>query len=248
MLVLLEVYVDIRPDQEEKEDWAKPLTAMWQSRPYDPQAERDYNKTVGQQMPFCSICLLFHTHYQVISLSSSEKSIGIHVVFAPAAFSVHCHVCHIILIPNLLLGNELLQVSKLVHVYLHLFRSNSYMLSKIYPIVSLLKHECAGSFLGDLPTLITWTNIFFHFQSESSGGGPYVTLVNRPGGQQWSKPLVPEMCFNTQSGEEELANTNMAEDGTSRLVSCAQCFVRVHTSKSKDHLTVHFHIQLSEYL
>ncbi|XP_075877123.1 lysine-specific demethylase 4A isoform X2 [Nelusetta ayraudi] len=125
-----EVYVDMRLDKEEKEDWAKPLTALWQSRPYDPQAERDYNKSVGQQTPYCSICLLFHTHYQ----------------------------------------------------------------------------------------------------SESTSGGPYVTLVHRPGGQQWSKPLAPEMCFNSQSGEGQLSNPNMAEDGTSRLVSCAQCFVRVHTS------------------
>lgn len=64
-----------------------------------------------------------------------------------------------------------------------------------------------------------------------------MTLVNRPGGQQWSKPLIPEMCFNTQSskisdsGEGQLSNPNVAEDGTSRLVSCTQCCVRVHTSK-----------------
>lgn len=62
-------------------------------------------------------------------------------------------------------------------------------------------------------------------------------LVNHPGGRQWSKPLIPEMCFNTQTGktndggEGQLSNPGVAEDGTSRLVSCAQCFVRVHTSK-----------------
>lgn len=70
-----------------------------------------------------------------------------------------------------------------------------------------------------------------------------MTLVNRPGGQQWSKPLVPEMCFNSQSCDEEMANPNIAEDGTSRLVSCAQCFVRVHTSKSKDRLPVHYSVR-----
>lgn len=91
MLVSLEVFVDMRLDQEEKEDWAKPLAAMWQSRPYDPQAERDYNKSVGQQMPYCSICLLFHTHYQVTSLSSSAELSGFHIVFAPGPFHLNSH-------------------------------------------------------------------------------------------------------------------------------------------------------------
>lgn len=45
------------------------------------------------------------------------------------------------------------------------------------------------------------------------------------------------MCFNTQTnqtseaGEGRLSNPRLAKDGTSRLVSCRQCFVRVHTSK-----------------
>uniref|UniRef100_A0AAX7VKB6 [histone H3]-trimethyl-L-lysine(9) demethylase n=1 Tax=Astatotilapia calliptera TaxID=8154 RepID=A0AAX7VKB6_ASTCA len=123
--------------QEEKEEWAKPLTQLWQCLPFSPAAEREYNKRMGQQAPYCSICLLFYTHHQ----------------------------------------------------------------------------------------------------SESNTGSSSVTLVNRPGGQQWSKPLIPEMCFNTQSskitdsGEGQLSNPNVAEDGTSRLVSCTQCCVRVHTSK-----------------
>uniref|UniRef100_A0A672J5E5 [histone H3]-trimethyl-L-lysine(9) demethylase n=1 Tax=Salarias fasciatus TaxID=181472 RepID=A0A672J5E5_SALFA len=138
-----EVYMPVEVDQVEKEDWAKPLTQLWQCRPYDPQAERDHNKRVGQQAPYCSICLLFHTYHQV--------------------------------------------------------------------------------------------------SSESGGGSSGVTLVNRPGGRQWSKPLIPEMCFNTQSGkmsdggEGQLSNPHVAEDGTSRLVSCAQCCVRVHTSKPHPH-------------
>ncbi|KAM4551873.1 lysine-specific demethylase 4A isoform 2-T2 [Odontesthes bonariensis] len=131
-----DMYVDVEVEQEEKEEWAKPLTQLWQSRPCNPQAEWEYNKSMGQQAPYCSICLLFHTYHQ----------------------------------------------------------------------------------------------------SESSNGSSNVILVNRPGGRQWSKPLIPEMCFNTQSsrtndsGEGQLSNPHVAEDGTSRLVSCAQCFVRVHTS------------------
>ncbi|XP_069568540.1 lysine-specific demethylase 4A isoform X2 [Brachyistius frenatus] len=131
-----DMYVDVEVDHEEKEEWAKPLTQLWQCRPYDPKAEREYNKSIGQQAPYCSICLVFHTYHQ----------------------------------------------------------------------------------------------------SESSSGNSSVMLVNRPGGSQWSKPLIPEMCFNTQfsktndSGEGQLCNPNLSEDGTSRLVSCAQCCVRVHTS------------------
>ncbi|XP_031137014.1 lysine-specific demethylase 4A-like isoform X1 [Sander lucioperca] len=128
--------VDVEFEQKEKEEWAKPLTQLWQCRPHDPQAERKYNKSMGQQAPYCSICLLFHTYHQ----------------------------------------------------------------------------------------------------SESSSGSSSVTLLNRKGGRQWSKPLIPEVCFNTQSsktndnGEGQLSNPHVAEDGTSRLVSCAQCCVRVHTS------------------
>uniref|UniRef100_A0A8C2ZQR7 [histone H3]-trimethyl-L-lysine(9) demethylase n=1 Tax=Cyclopterus lumpus TaxID=8103 RepID=A0A8C2ZQR7_CYCLU len=128
-----EEYIDEEFEQEEKEEWAKPLTQLWQCRPYNPQAEREYNKSMGQQAPYCSICLVFYN---------------------------------------------------------------------------------------------------------SNSGSSSVTLVNRPGGHQWSKPLIPEMCFNTQSsktndnGEGQLSNPHVAEDGTSRLVSCAQCCVRVHTSKT----------------
>uniref|UniRef100_A0AAQ5WYA7 [histone H3]-trimethyl-L-lysine(9) demethylase n=1 Tax=Amphiprion ocellaris TaxID=80972 RepID=A0AAQ5WYA7_AMPOC len=142
-----DVYVDVEVEQEEKEEWAKPLTQLWQCRPYNPEAERKYNKSMGQQAPYCSICLLFHTYHQV-----------------------------------------------------------------------------------------TAKGIFHFYSSESTSASSTLTLVNRPGGQQWSRPLIPEMCFNTQSnkttdsGEGQLSNPHVAEDGTSRLVSCAQCCVRVHTS------------------
>uniref|UniRef100_A0A665UNK2 [histone H3]-trimethyl-L-lysine(9) demethylase n=1 Tax=Echeneis naucrates TaxID=173247 RepID=A0A665UNK2_ECHNA len=134
ILQVSDVYVDMEVEQEEKEEWAKPLTQLWQCRPYNLQAEREYNRSMGQHAPYCSICLIFHTYHQ----SGSDS-----------------------------------------------------------------------------------TNM---------------TLVNRPGGHQWSKPLIPEMCFNTQtsktsdSDEGQLSNPHVAEDGTSRLVSCAQCCVRVHTS------------------
>ncbi|XP_064798448.1 lysine-specific demethylase 4A-like [Oncorhynchus masou masou] len=133
-----ELYVNMEDEPEETEEWAKPLAQLWQSRPYNPQAEREYNQLMGLQAPYCSICLLFHTYDQ----------------------------------------------------------------------------------------------------SESSGNPSY-TVKGRRGGRQRSKPLIPEMCFSTtndktnnssNSGEGQLSTPHLEEDGTSLLVSCSQCCVRVHAS------------------
>nr|XP_055058576.1 lysine-specific demethylase 4A-like isoform X1 [Misgurnus anguillicaudatus] len=49
------------------------------------------------------------------------------------------------------------------------------------------------------------------------------------GGTQRTKPLIPEMCF-TSSSEGHLSTPHLEQDGTSRLISCSVCSVRVHTS------------------
>uniref|UniRef100_A0A674EM04 [histone H3]-trimethyl-L-lysine(9) demethylase n=1 Tax=Salmo trutta TaxID=8032 RepID=A0A674EM04_SALTR len=126
-------------EPEEMEEWAKPLAQLWQSRPYNPQAERSYNQRMGLQAPYCSICLLFHTYDQV---------------------------------------------------------------------------EWRGP----------WSYT--------------VAVVNGPSIQfQRSKPLIPEMCFsttndktNSSSAEGQLYTPHLEEDGTSLLVSCSQCCVRIHAS------------------
>lgn len=61
----VDVEVEVEVEQEEKEEWAKPLTQLWQCRPFNLQKEQEYNKRMGEQAPYCSICLLFHTHHQV---------------------------------------------------------------------------------------------------------------------------------------------------------------------------------------
>ncbi|KAJ8270923.1 hypothetical protein GJAV_G00120800 [Gymnothorax javanicus] len=44
-------------------------------------------------------------------------------------------------------------------------------------------------------------------------------------------PLIPEMCFTTTNNSEvHFSSPYLEEDGTSRLISCSQCCVRVHTS------------------
>uniref|UniRef100_A0A8C8GC99 [histone H3]-trimethyl-L-lysine(9) demethylase n=1 Tax=Oncorhynchus tshawytscha TaxID=74940 RepID=A0A8C8GC99_ONCTS len=118
-----ELYVDMKDEPEEREEWAKPLAQLWQSRPYNPQAERSYNQRMGLQAPYCSICLLFHTYDQ-------------------------------------------------------------------------------------------------------SSSNPSYTVKGRRGGRQRSKPLIPEIS----SGEGQLYTPHLEEDGTSLLVSCSQCCVRVHAS------------------
>uniref|UniRef100_A0A671RNU9 [histone H3]-trimethyl-L-lysine(9) demethylase n=1 Tax=Sinocyclocheilus anshuiensis TaxID=1608454 RepID=A0A671RNU9_9TELE len=49
------------------------------------------------------------------------------------------------------------------------------------------------------------------------------------GDKRRTKPLIPEMCF-TSSSEGHLSTPNVEEDGTSQLISCSVCSVRVHTS------------------
>lgn len=69
IIVSVDMDVDVEVEQEETEEWAKPLTRLWQCRPYSPQAEKEYNKSMGQKAPYCSICLLFHTYHQVTNTS-----------------------------------------------------------------------------------------------------------------------------------------------------------------------------------
>lgn len=78
---LSEVDVDLVAEPEEKEEWAKPLVQLWQSRLFNPQAEKEYNKQVGLQAPYCSICLLFHTYHQVRPNTPSTQLLFQHFTF-----------------------------------------------------------------------------------------------------------------------------------------------------------------------
>ncbi|KFQ16148.1 Lysine-specific demethylase 4A, partial [Leptosomus discolor] len=51
-------------EAEETEAWAKPLSQLWQNRPPNFEAEKEYNRTMAQQSPYCAVCMLFQT-YQV---------------------------------------------------------------------------------------------------------------------------------------------------------------------------------------
>ena len=75
---------------------------------------------------------------------------------------------------------------------------------------------------------------------------------------QRTKPLIPEMCFTSTgcSTDINLSTPYLEEDGTSLLVSCKKCSVRVHASEcltsslhavsGQGHLIKSFHLSVSQ--
>uniref|UniRef100_A0A2K6URS5 [histone H3]-trimethyl-L-lysine(9) demethylase n=1 Tax=Saimiri boliviensis boliviensis TaxID=39432 RepID=A0A2K6URS5_SAIBB len=120
-------------EAEETEAWAKPLSQLWQNRPPNFEAEKEFNETMAQQAPHCAVCMIFQTYHQV--------EFG--------GFSQNC---------------------------------------------------------GNAPDLAPQ--------------------------KQRTKPLIPEMCFTSTgcSTDINLSTPYLEEDGTSILVSCKKCSVRVHAS------------------
>uniref|UniRef100_A0A8C5B0D4 [histone H3]-trimethyl-L-lysine(9) demethylase n=1 Tax=Gadus morhua TaxID=8049 RepID=A0A8C5B0D4_GADMO len=113
------------------ESWTKPLAQLWQNRPPNMKKEREYNRRMGLQPPYCSVCTLFRTY-----------------------------------------------------------------------------QRCASG--GESPVMAS-------------------------GGRMRTKPLIPEACFTTiteedAESEEQTPTPHLHDDGTSLLISCSQCSVRVHTS------------------
>lgn len=72
-------------------------------------------------------------------------------------------------------------------------------------------------------------------QSKSRSGGESPIVAD--GGRMRTKPLIPELCFATTTEEDSEskkppATPYLEEDGTSLLISCSNCSIRVHTSQS----------------
>ncbi|KAM9482803.1 uncharacterized protein kdm4aa isoform 3-T3 [Clarias gariepinus] len=120
----------IEEDGLEGELWAKPLAQLWQNKPHNEQREREYNREMGLQPPYCAVCMIFQTHQRSEEADCEQTS---------------------------------------VHV----------------------------------------------------------------GRQMRTKPLIPEICFTTTTEEStdlHLSTPHLEQDGTSLLISCSQCCVRVHAS------------------
>uniref|UniRef100_A0A8C4UDR3 [histone H3]-trimethyl-L-lysine(9) demethylase n=1 Tax=Falco tinnunculus TaxID=100819 RepID=A0A8C4UDR3_FALTI len=65
--------VTLEEEAEETEAWAKPLSQLWQNRPPNFEAEKEYNRTMAQQSPYCAVCMLFQT-YQAECGGNSQNS------------------------------------------------------------------------------------------------------------------------------------------------------------------------------
>ncbi|XP_075901294.1 lysine (K)-specific demethylase 4A, a isoform X2 [Nelusetta ayraudi] len=76
--------------------------------------------------------------------------------------------------------------------------------------------------------------LFYTYQQTECVRNVEYPVLDADGGMR-TKPLIPEMCFTTTTEEdseceEQPATAYLEEDGTSLLISCSQCCVRVHTS------------------
>uniref|UniRef100_A0A8C4GXY6 [histone H3]-trimethyl-L-lysine(9) demethylase n=1 Tax=Dicentrarchus labrax TaxID=13489 RepID=A0A8C4GXY6_DICLA len=88
--------------------------------------------------------------------------------------------------------------------------------------------------IGSKPPYCSICMLFHMYQQTecaNSVDGPVMVAV----GRMRTKPLIPEMCFTTTTEEdseceEQPVTPHLEEDGTSLLISCSQCSVRVHTS------------------
>ncbi|XP_047189185.1 lysine-specific demethylase 4A isoform X2 [Scophthalmus maximus] len=77
--------------------------------------------------------------------------------------------------------------------------------------------------------------MLFHMYQQTECANNEDGRVIVPGGRMRTKPLIPEMCFTTTTEEDseceqQQVTPHLEEDGTSLLISCSQCSVRVHTS------------------
>ncbi|XP_041647149.1 lysine-specific demethylase 4A-like isoform X2 [Cheilinus undulatus] len=88
--------------------------------------------------------------------------------------------------------------------------------------------------MGSKPPYCSICMLFYTYQ-QTECANSQDSPVKVAGGRIWTKPLIPEFCFTTTTEEdsereEQPVTPHLEEDGTSLLISCSQCSVRVHTS------------------
>ncbi|XP_077390827.1 lysine-specific demethylase 4A isoform X2 [Festucalex cinctus] len=87
---------------------------------------------------------------------------------------------------------------------------------------------------GAKPPYCSVCSLFVAYQQTEGASGTNAPVMVA-GGHMRTKPLIPETCFATTTEEdseceEPPVTPRLEEDGTSLLVSCSHCSVRVHTS------------------
>ncbi|XP_076150799.1 lysine-specific demethylase 4C isoform X3 [Alosa pseudoharengus] len=60
-------------EEQELEQWARPLVQLWNSRGRCISAEREYNAMVAQKRPHCAICTMFMPYYQPEESSEDRR-------------------------------------------------------------------------------------------------------------------------------------------------------------------------------
>nr|XP_057929566.1 lysine-specific demethylase 4A [Doryrhamphus excisus] len=88
--------------------------------------------------------------------------------------------------------------------------------------------------MGSKPPYCSICTLFLTYQQTERVSGTNAPVMVG-GGRMRTKPLIPETCFATTTEEdaeceEPPLTPHLEEDGTSLLISCSQCSVRVHTS------------------
>ncbi|CAN9500872.1 unnamed protein product [Ophioblennius macclurei] len=82
--------------------------------------------------------------------------------------------------------------------------------------------------VGSKPPYCSICSLFFSHQAECADPPVMVS------GWMRTKPLIPEMCFASTTEEDsrqhQPVTAELEDDGTSMLVSCSRCSVRVHAS------------------
>ncbi|XP_019740431.1 lysine-specific demethylase 4A isoform X2 [Hippocampus comes] len=87
---------------------------------------------------------------------------------------------------------------------------------------------------GSKPPYCSVCSLFIAYQQTEGASGTNAPVM-AANGHMRTKPLIPEACFATTTEEdseceEPPATPRLEEDGTSLLVSCSHCSVRVHAS------------------
>uniref|UniRef100_A0A8C7GKR2 [histone H3]-trimethyl-L-lysine(9) demethylase n=1 Tax=Oncorhynchus kisutch TaxID=8019 RepID=A0A8C7GKR2_ONCKI len=65
----------VEEDGLEGELWAKPFVHLWQNRPPSLKREKEYNRRMGLQVPYCSVCSLFQTYQRCGARTITSPSI-----------------------------------------------------------------------------------------------------------------------------------------------------------------------------
>uniref|UniRef100_UPI0037E91D32 lysine-specific demethylase 4A-like isoform X2 n=1 Tax=Semicossyphus pulcher TaxID=241346 RepID=UPI0037E91D32 len=99
---------------------------------------------------------------------------------------------------------------------------------------NLKKEREYNQHMGSKPPYCSICMLFYTYQ-QTECANSLDSPVMVAGGLIRTKPLIPEMCFNTTTEEdseceEQPVTPYLEKDGTSLLISCSQCNVRVHTS------------------